>query len=61
MYHPLYHLVRRVDNDSVICVTGVAEVMTSFLTSFLTSFENRDDRYCTCGENLTSFDQFDQL
>lgn len=34
MYHPLYHLVRRVDNDSVICVTGVTEVLASFLASF---------------------------
>nr|DAJ62077.1 MAG TPA: hypothetical protein [Caudoviricetes sp.] len=34
LYHPLYHLVRRVDSDSVICVTGVTYGMTSFMTSF---------------------------
>ena len=35
MYHPLYHSVRRVGNDSVICVTGVTEVFASFFASFL--------------------------
>nr|DAV68115.1 MAG TPA: hypothetical protein [Caudoviricetes sp.] len=39
LYHPLYHLVWRVDNDSVICVTGVAGVMTSFCDQFSDGFE----------------------
>ena len=30
MYHPLYHLVRRVGNDSVICVTEVTDAVASF-------------------------------
>lgn len=34
MYHPLYHLVRRVDNDSVIFVTGVTHAFASFFASF---------------------------
>lgn len=35
MYHPLYHLVRRVDNASVVCVTGVTHAFASFFASFL--------------------------
>lgn len=35
MYRPLYHLVRRVGNDSVVCVTGVTYVFASFFASFL--------------------------
>lgn len=35
MYHPLYHLVWRVDNASVICVTGVTYAFASFFASFL--------------------------
>lgn len=39
MYHPLYHLVRRVGNASDVCVTGVTEGMTSFGDQFSDSFE----------------------
>ena len=35
MYHPLYHLVWRVGNDSVVCVTGVTHAFASFFASFL--------------------------
>lgn len=35
MYHPLYHLVRRVGNASVVCVTGVTHAFASFFASFL--------------------------
>ena len=35
MYHPLYHLVRRVGNASDVCVTGVTYAFASFFASFL--------------------------
>lgn len=40
MYHPLYHLVRRVGNASVICVTGVTHAFASFFASFLPDLAN---------------------
>ena len=40
MYHPLYHLVRRVGNASVVCVTGVTHAFASFFASFLPDLAN---------------------
>lgn len=43
MYHPLYHLVRRVDNASDVCVTGVTYAFASFFASFLTDLASGEN------------------
>nr|DAI36690.1 MAG TPA: hypothetical protein [Caudoviricetes sp.] len=58
LYHPLYHLVRRVDNDSVICVTGGergTRVICQFFCQFCQRTGNGRNRYCTCVPNFASF------
>lgn len=58
MYHPLYHLVRRVGNDSVICVTGVTHAFASFFASFETDLANGRNLLYTCGQILPVLERF---